>query len=272
MHALVNLVVPEGSVAVHWFEQSSFAIKDAQGSILQIDPYFPHDRPGERFIHPEPPLEEAELPTHAVLLTHAHGDHTCSESIERIWQTALAPSAEAPARTRFIGPKESIKQILSDTSVEADYTVTIQAGEAVELGTMTAHAVYAKPPEGDPAANIAPPDVTHLGYLLKAGGVTLYFSGDPINTFADHDALIEPIAAHEPHIGFLTNHPTEGEFPFFAGCVKMAQRLGLKHAVPAHYACFVKRDYDPQEWAAQFPEGGPKPLIIPRNTHIIYPG
>ena len=138
------------------------------------------------------------------------------------------------------------------------------------LRGLTVHAVYAKPPEGDAAADIAPPDVTHLGYVIASNGVTLYFSGDPINNFAEHNELISAVAAHKPDIGFLTNHPTEGEFPFYDGCVKMATRIGLKHAVPVHRACFVTRDYDPNEWADQFPAGGPEPLIIQRNSFMIY--
>ena len=263
MHPLVNLNVPKGAVAIHWFEQSTFAVKDSQGTILQIDPYYPHERPADRFIHAEPPLDESQLPTDYVLLTHSHGDHTCPESIDRIWQAS--PSV------KFIGPIESIEKIASETDVAADHTATIEASESVTLNAMTACAVYAKPPDGHPQADISPPDVTHLGYVIKADAVTVYFSGDPINTFAEHEALIKAVAEHSPDIGFLTNHPKEGEFPFFDGSVKMAQRIGLTHAAPSHYACFVKRDYDPTEWAAQFPAAGPKPLIIPRNSHIIYP-
>lgn len=263
MHSLAQLTIASGQIAIHWFEQSSYALKDSAGTVVQIDPYFPHQRPSDRFIYPEPPLDEAQLPTGFVLLTHNHGDHTCVESLARIWTTS--------PETKFIGPEESIQKILADTDVPKAQTTVIGASESVTLGAMTAHAVYAKPPAGDSAANINPPDVTHLGYVIETDGPTLYFSGDPINTFAEHEALISAIATQSPDIGFLTNHPSEGEFPFYAGCVKMAQRIGLTHAVPAHYECFVKRTYDPQEWAAQFPAGGPKPLIIPRNSHIIYP-
>lgn len=261
MHSLVNLKVPKGAVAVHWFEQSSFALKDSNGTIIQIDPYFPRNRPSDRFFHTEPPLDESELPTNFVLLTHAHGDHTCPESIRRIWDTST--------ETRFIGPEESVLQISSETDVDANNVSEICARESAELNGFTVHAIYAKPPAGDPSADIAPPDVTHLGYVIVSDGVTLYFSGDPINNFAEHDDLISAVAVLKPDIGFLTNHPNEGEFPFYDGCVKMATRIGLKHAVPAHRACFVTRDYDPNEWAAQFPSGGPEPLIIERNSHII---
>jgi L-ascorbate metabolism protein UlaG (beta-lactamase superfamily) len=263
MHSLLNLAVPKGHVAIHWFEQASFALKDSQGVVVQIDPYFPHNRSPERYIHAEPPLDESQLPTDCVLLTHDHGDHTNPETIERIWQ--------ASPKAQYVGPEESINRILTNTSVKAEDTQIIRADETVTLGNMTVHAVYAKPPDGDPAADIRPPDVTHLGYVIEIEGLRLYVSGDPINTFAEHAELVGAVAALKPDIGFLTNHPTEGEFPFFAGCVKMAQGTRLKHAVPAHRACFVKRDYDPQAWAAQFPADGPKPLIIPRNTSIVYP-
>jgi L-ascorbate metabolism protein UlaG (beta-lactamase superfamily) len=263
MHPLTDLAVSAGQVAVHWYEQASFAIKDSQGTIVLIDPYSPHNRPAERFIHAEPPMDESQLAANYVLLTHDHGDHTNPETIERLYQ--------AYPEAQYVGPEESIKRILSSTPVPADHTRTIRAGDSLNLGAMTVHALYAKPPNGDPAADIKPPDVTHLGYVLAVEGLRLYFSGDPINTFPEHDELVEPVAALKPDLGFLTNHPSEGEFPFFAGCVKMAQRVGLKHAVPAHRACFVKRDYDPNEWAAQFPEGEPEPLIIPRNSYIIYP-
>ena len=250
-------------MAVHWFEQSCYAVKDSAGSVLQIDPYFPRQRAPERFIHAQPPLDEATLPTDFVLLTHSHNDHTWPESISRIW--AAFPDCH------FVGPQESIDKILAETSVDPSHTQIIQAGGSVDLAGFAVHAVYAKPPAGDLGAGIKPPDVTHLGYVIVVDGVRLYFSGDPINTFASHPTLTQPVAALQPHIGFLTNHPSEGEFPFFDGCVEMAQAVGLTHAVPAHRACFVKRDYNPKEWAAQFPADGPSPLIIPRNSHILYP-
>ncbi|MFC1718543.1 MBL fold metallo-hydrolase [Candidatus Poribacteria bacterium] len=263
MHTLTKLAVPQGSAGIHWFEQNSYAIKDSHGTIVLVDPYFPHKRPAETFVHSEPPLDESQLPTNYVLLTHSHSDHTCSETLSRIHKSW--PGA------KYVGPRESIAKILEETDIDGNHTITVAAGEAAQLGTMTAHAVYAKPPDGDPEAGIKRPDVTHLGYVVEADGVKLYFSGDEINTFANLDDMIAPVAALHPDIGFVTMHPTEGEFPFVDGSIKMAQRIGLKTIVPAHYSCFVRRDYEPQEWAEQFPTDGPRPLIIPPNSHIVYP-
>jgi L-ascorbate metabolism protein UlaG (beta-lactamase superfamily) len=174
-------------------------------------------------------------------------------------------------QAKYIGPEESVKKILEQTMIKRKNTITLSSGQSIKLNEMRVHAVYAKLPTGDPIAGIKPPDVTHLGYIIVADKTRLYFSGDVINTFADIDDLVNPVADLHPDIGFLTLHPTEGEFPFINDSIDMANRIGLKTVVPSHYSCFVERDYDPYEWAARFPSDGPQSLIIPYNSHIIFP-
>lgn len=263
MHTFESLNVLQGRIGIHWFGQSSFALKDASETIVQFDPYYPSERPTDRFVHAEPPLDESSLKTDFVLLTHDHGDHTCMESLLRIYQAFPA--------CRFVGPPESVRR-MAEGGIPESQSTEVTAGDSVELGSLKASAVWAKPPGGDPTADIKPSDVQHLGYVLEAGAIRAYVSGDPINTFAEHDDLINPIAELKPHIGFLTTHPNEGEFPFFAGSIETALKLGLEAAVPSHYNCFVTRDYDPNEWAAMFPEHGPEPIVIPYNQSIVYPG
>jgi L-ascorbate 6-phosphate lactonase len=265
MHPLATLNVPTGALAIHWFGQSTYALKDAAGTVIQVDPYYPSERLADRFIHIDKPLDESTLPTNYVLLTHNHLDHTWPES-------CLAIHKSFPD-CQFIGPSESIKN-LSDNGIAAERLTTVSVGDVGQLGDFTVHVVYAKPPQGDPAAGIKPPDVQHFGFVIESGSgdtkVSAYISGDPINTFGEHDDLIDPVAKLRPDIGFLTTHPNEGEFPFFAGSAQIAQKIGLKTAVPSHYQCFVKRNYDPQAWVAAFPLDGPELLIIPYNHHVIY--
>jgi L-ascorbate metabolism protein UlaG (beta-lactamase superfamily) len=103
MHPFDALEVSHGRVGIHWFGQSSFAFKDSEGMVTQVDPYFPEERPPERFIHSESPVDETTLRTDFVLLTHDHGDHTCMESLLRIH--------EAFPEVRFVGPAESIMRM-----------------------------------------------------------------------------------------------------------------------------------------------------------------
>ena len=198
-----------------------------------------------------------------MLFTHAHGDHTNSETVARI-------HASWPEAT-CVGPHESIAQILADTGVNLAHTRVIAAGESIKIGSIAVDAFYSKPLQGDLTVGIAAPNVSHLGYVIGMEGIVLYMTGDAINNLADHDELVGPVARTTPDIGLITTHPTEGEFPFFEGSVSLALKLGLKTAVSSHYACFAKRTYDPRAWAALFPAEGPKPLIIPWNTHVIYP-
>ena len=266
MHPFSKLSVPAGTLGIHWFGQSTYAFKDAAGTVIQIDPYYPNDRPADRFVHTTKPLDETTLPTDFVLLTHNHLDHTFPES--------CLPIHKSFPNCQFIGPSESI-QNLRDNGIAEDRLTTIKVGDVVKLGSMTAHVVYAKPPQGDPDAGIKPPDVQHFGFVVETGGsegekVRAYVSGDPINTFGEHEPLTGPVAALRPDIGFLTTHPNEGEFPFFDGSAKIAQKLGLKAAAPSHYQCFAKRNYDPQAWVAAFPLEGIELLIIPYNHAVIY--
>jgi L-ascorbate 6-phosphate lactonase len=259
MHPFEDLIVPNGSAGIHWFGQSSYAFKDPAGIIVQVDPYFPRERPAETFMHARPPLHEEALRTDFVLLTHDHGDHTCIESLLRI--------RSAYPDVRFVGPVESV-QMLQEAGIPANMTAAVTAGDAADIGTMKVHAVWSKPPEGIPEADIKPPDVQHLGYVVDTGEVRLYVSGDPVNPFGETEDLLAPLRSLKPDIGFLTTHPNEGEFPFFDGAAKIASEIGLKTAVPSHYQCFVKRNYDPEEWGQHL--GDVELLIIPYNQAVVY--
>ena len=136
MHPFIELDVPMNSIAIHWFEQSSFALKDHTGTTILVDPYFPHERPAERFIHSTPPVDETEFPVDYLLLTHDHMDHTHPETLKRVF--AASPSAI------FAGPVESISRLIGDVEIPGNQTITVQVGDAIELGSMTVHVVYAK--------------------------------------------------------------------------------------------------------------------------------
>ena len=260
MHPFEDLVIPSGAVGIHWFGQNSYALKDETGTIVQVDPYFPRDRPASQFIHARPPLNEAALRTDFVLLTHDHGDHTCLESLQRI--RAAYPDA------RYVGPSESIHR-LQEAGFATSTTAAIAAGDRLDLAGMAVHAVWSKPPDGIAADGIAPPGVQHLGYVVEVGRERVYITGDLVNTFADHEELLAPVRALRPTLGLLTTHPDEGEFPFFDGSARIAASLGLEAASPAHYQCFVTRTYDPQQWATHLQ--GVQPLVIAYNQAVVYP-
>ena len=244
---LFDLEVPESAVAIFWFGQNSFALKNREGTVALIDPYFPLDRPPEKFIHPERPVDEHKIRADVIFLTHDHSDHTCVESIARLFQ--------ANQKLKIIGPPESIERIEAEGVAGANLWPVV-AGVSIRAASMTTTAVYSKLPDTEPGC-------VHLGYVIDTGDARVYVSGDPQNNFADVPELTDPVAALSPDIGLLTTHPTEGEFPFFDGSAAIAQQIGLKTAVPSHYGCFAKRTYDPIAWAESFPGTTPERLVIP---------
>ncbi len=250
---LFDLAVPDDAVAIFWFGQNSFALKNRAGTIALIDPYFPHERPSAKFIHPQPPVDEHRIRADVVLLTHDHGDHTCMESIARL--------CEANPEMKIIGPPESIERIEAE-GIAGTNLWPVVAGGSFPAASMTANAVYSKLPQDTPGC-------IHLGFVVDTGGGRVYVSGDPQNDFADSNDLVNPIADLSPDIGLLTTHPTEGEFPFFEGSASIAKRIGLKTAIPSHYGCFVERTYDPYAWAESFPGNVPERVIIPYQGGVM---
>ncbi|HOK05139.1 MAG TPA: MBL fold metallo-hydrolase [Victivallales bacterium] len=261
MYTLSNLTIPHGKIAIHWFEQNSFAIKGKSGKIILIDPFFPESRPSEVYVYQTSPVNPKDLQVDFVLFTHDHLDHTHVETVKNIFATSKF--------AKFAGPPESINRITSKANIPAENCITITPNSKIEYLDVKIYSFYSKPPDGDKKANIPPPDTTHLGYVIKIDEKTLYFTGDCIRTLADHDEILTAIKKLKPQIGFVVTHPTEGEFPFFEDTVKLAEKLNLETIVPAHYSCFAKRNYDPLKFAEFFRNHKTKALIIPYNSHVL---
>ena len=69
MYMLDIIPIRSRTVAIHWFEQYSYAVKASNGILFLVDPYFPRNRPSERYIHAKPPVAEEELAADFILLT-----------------------------------------------------------------------------------------------------------------------------------------------------------------------------------------------------------
>ena len=249
------LPVDASSVVILWLGQNSFVFKDPESTVLMIDPYFPRERPPERFIHPEPPVEPDQIHPDAVLCTHDHSDHTHPET--------LLPLAKAWPELRFYGPVESADH-MRRMGIARERVTEVDVGEKHGVGSWTVHGVSAKPPGSV--------DVEHIGFVLESGGVRAWVSGDPINEFPDTPSLVEPVAALKPQVAIITCHPIEGEFPYFDGAARMAQLVGAQVAIPSHYDCFTHRTFDPGDFAAAFGSAGTaQPVIIGyRGTYVYH--
>ena len=139
MHAIEAATVDPGSVAIHWFEQSSYALKEREGDHRDDRPVLSPPAAAREIHSCRPPVDEAEVRTDWVLLTHNHSDHTCIESLLRI--------RDAWPKARFAGPVESV-QAMVEAGIPQERTITVRQRPA-GAGRLQVAAVYAKPPEGD---------------------------------------------------------------------------------------------------------------------------
>ena len=116
MHPFAEQAIPSATVGIHWFGQNSFALKNATGTILLTDPYFPRERPPEKFIHAEPPLNEADLPADfdaglrsferdKLVVEHGRADQDGVQA--RLRRTASDPDGKIVAAARRQHPQSA---------------------------------------------------------------------------------------------------------------------------------------------------------------------
>ncbi len=229
-----------GQAAFWWLGQHSFIVK-AAGSIIYIDPFF-----APWIQRQTPPLLDYQELTNAdlALVTHDHGDHLCTESLRHM--ARLSP------RARVIGPRTAAERMTRQAGVPEDRLHPVTAGECVTVGNVKVTAVKAKHEFFDEHPVLGFP---YLGYVVEAGGVTFYHSGDTIpyegmistlRQWPRLDAMFLPINGRDAErylrncIGNLT----------FQEAVELAGELNTGLAVPSHYDMFVGNQEDPGKFVA----------------------
>lgn len=188
-----RLDVPAGMLALGALGQAGFAIK-VGGVIAYIDPFL-SDAIGARGgpSRAVPIAIEPAAITHddVVLCTHEHGDHTDVH-------TVMPLAAASPGAPIFVSPQSNA--ILRDAGLAADRLVLPRLGETHQVGGMRITAIpaahYAYEVDGEGHSR-------WMGFVIEAGGVTLYHSGDTI-------VIPEMIAALEQYRLDLALLPING--------------------------------------------------------------
>lgn len=212
-----------GELMICWLGQAGVCLKDAQGRVLYVDPYFTNC--GERirgFKRLSPQLiDPAEVSAQYYITTHIHFDHFDYDAVPLI--------ARNSPRTLFFGPGSCVKEFekagvqeercccLDRGSIYSDRAITIQAVLA-DHGTMA-------------------PDA--IGVLLEMGGHRLYFSGDT----AFHEDLFRSVARFQPEIAFLSVNGQFGNLSAEDG-IQAAELCKAKYAVPCHLWTFMEHQGD----------------------------
>jgi L-ascorbate metabolism protein UlaG (beta-lactamase superfamily) len=255
---------------LYWLGQAGFLIDTPKARIV-TDPYlsdtlaekyrgahFPHTR-----LMP-PPVAPEELEGVSLLLcTHGHTDHLDHGTI---------PGLErANPRMRVVTPA-SVREKALERGVEKQRLETIEAGEETE--TVEGVRVRAVPAAHEERSLDEEGRHLFLGYLISAGGLTIYHSGDTV-PFSD---LTSVVRAFEPDVCLLPvngrdeerrSHGVAGNFTLEEAC-EFTFQVGASYMIGHHFGMFGFNTIDPEVGrktiAQLYPDRTDRLLLARMNT------
>jgi L-ascorbate metabolism protein UlaG (beta-lactamase superfamily) len=246
----INNSAPQKNAAYIWYlGQHGFAI-NIEGKLLYIDVILNALRGKDgkdRRIYPPPFLPDKKQQVDYYLCTHNHGDHLNLDTI--------LPLANANPNTRFIVPAPWVS-VLTKAGIEKGHVQGAKSGEGIEAGSITIIPVPAVHTRfiQDEGEKDKDGNCRDLGYVIKAGGLSLYHSGDTWIT----PGLVKTLKQMGPiNIAMLPINGTDWERTD-NGCignvnamdaVKLAQAIPIDLVIPSHYDMMPNNTENPAYFA-----------------------
>jgi L-ascorbate metabolism protein UlaG (beta-lactamase superfamily) len=229
---VADVEAARGEPGLHlwWLGQSGFLVQ-WDGRHLLLDPYLsdsltrkyadtdtPHVRMTRRVIAPE-----ALPPVDVVTSTHNHTDHLDAETLAPVLDGGAAlvcPAANVAFAEERLGRRPA---------------AGLDFGERVSIAGFELEAVPAAHPEPGPA---------YAGYVVRAGGRTLYHSGDTMAFEGQAERVRGADVALLPINGALGNMDARD-------AARLAHDIGAGVAIPCHYEMFAFNTADPADFARE---------------------
>lgn len=237
-----KLAIREGQVGIFALGQSGFLLRFASSGVL-IDGFFS--------AHPErlfdSPLKAADATGLDIIgFTHEHGDHLDLDSVPDL--------AQASPRARMVIPRPCVAK-LTEIGTSEKRICGMRPGESLMDGGLHLHALASRHAvsAGDPYTfgDESGEGARFLGYVVSAGGVSVYHAGDTL----DYDGLDNSLRRLHVDLALL---PINGRDPDresrgIAGnldpdeAAALAHRSGVQVVIPAHYDMFASNPGFPEE-------------------------
>ena len=203
---------------IRFLGQSGYLLTQGDSQIL-IDPYLSDsvNRVAGRPRALPLPMQPKEVACDAVICTHDHLDHLDPDTVSQI-----------PAGQLFIttvGGKETLRGLGQENAV------ALKEGESVTVGEFTLTACFAAH------------TVEAFGLVVKAEGMTLYFSGDTL-----YDERLAEVKAYAPDVTFICINGRLGNMNV-EEALTVANAIGAPLNVPNHYDMFASNSENPHLFA-----------------------
>ena len=209
---------------IRFLGQSGYVL-ESQNSSIMIDPYLSDSvnrivgRPRLLPI----PIRPRDISCDAVVCTHNHPDHLDPDTILQISDKQLfLTTNEGKQRLRELG-KCNVK--------------ALSLNETVTIGNFEITAVFAAH------------TVEAFGIVVKAEGITLYFSGDTL-----FDERLFEITKYCPDATFICINGRLGNMNA-EEALTVANKIGAPINIPNHYDMFASNGADPHLFADHIPGG-----------------
>lgn len=195
--------------------QNGYIIKTTNTEII-IDPYLSdivNEVAGRPRLMPAP-IQPEDICADVVICTHNHLDHLDVASIPLMREEQL-----------FITTHEGKEKL---AELERHNVIALKCGESLTVGDVEIIAVYAKH------------TVEAFGVILKADGMTLYFSGDTL-----YDEKLFELATHKPDVTFICINGKLGNMNVDEALI-VAKQIGATINIPSHYDMFASNSENPE--------------------------
>ncbi len=235
---LTRYELPQRSVVLVWFGQSSVALRLGGATVL-VDPFLsPHP---ERLV-PPPFAAEHARGVDLLLITHDHLDHL---------DEAAVPAIAAASPYAVVVVPEDVAERVTKLGLDRARVRGLPPDGRTEVGAVTVDAVPAcHGVEMADAYRLGP----FLGYVVSAGGARVYHAGDTVL----FDGLAERLRELRVHLALLpiNGRDAEREALGIVGnmdareAAQLAREIGADAAVPLHWDMFASNPGDPAAFVA----------------------
>lgn len=257
-----------GAFHLWWLGQSGFLLQREDGRHLLFDPYLsdrltrkyegtdtPHVRMTERVVAPER-LGFIDVLTS----THNHTDHLDVRTI--------GPIMRASPRVEILVPAANREFAARRLEVDPDRLTVVDAGGSVELAGFRFSAVPAahEQLETDDEGRH-----THLGFVVRFGDHTVYFSGDTVW----YDGLVDRVRPYDPDLALLPingRDPSRGVPGNLTGeeAADLGRAIGASWVVPCHFEMFEFNTVSPDSFRERAEEIGQPYAVLRAGERWTY--
>jgi L-ascorbate 6-phosphate lactonase len=232
-----NTELRKNEIAIFWLGQAGFIMKNADGTVVVIDPYltdcceriYGFKRLTPKLISPD------QLKPDLLFLSHHHEDHFDIDAV---------PIMAASSNTQIIGSKTVIEKCV-DMGIEKRRLIALKEGDQTKYRNISIKARFADHGESVPDA---------IGATMDINGTRIYYAGDT----AYRPEKLNEIADFKPHIAILPINGAYGNLNSIEAA-SVAGTLGVKVAIPCHFWTF-------KEHCSQY--GDPLSFYNELSTHV----